>query len=928
MKTKNNSSPITSHKRRPHQSKSPIPRNHIQRRDNLIAEQTPTPRRAPERKGRSRFLLYLCGAVAVAFVALIFLLRDQIIAPLAVDLNADATVVDTGVAGAAVVDTTIVGRAAQNVGQAIERNQESNASVNADETEAANVAIVEAAKSPSAQLMDTTLAEVNAESNPEGSSANPVIASVDRIDAEGAGASDGSNTIIDTLLASNDEPTQAPTQEQTAIALRPSTSFEINQSVANDKVPNVLFAVRRAEVFNNELVLVAAFENSAEKATRFSRIDAVPLEQIHLLDAAGGFYPAREADPALLAIQPDDGFAPKGANIGRIYFDMPTGAGPFTLRGIHNYPAIEITDAMVASAAPLVAQNDASTLPVPNGDYDIYAEATSSMQELKPLVLHVRTINLTEDSLNLHIGFSNNTLQRFGLLSGPNGRNAWLLDNAQRQYTPDSVSETLRDLITPKQGIAPGEEYEGTLTFPRPSDLTELQFVLEPYAPIIVRFGPNGISEVSSAPQQEAANAATAPSTSSSGVQAYREISTLLDQAASAVLNVEKELYVSSFTSTMQDWHRNVHDRLHKLPLTSFEMELLVPAQLEGIDVQTSDSVSTPNIDVQLKYRLSNISTDNPFVYDFVASFARVDGQWMITKFDPKRNQPFWWITDFSLHDSAHFLIFTRPDSAQNLANLQAEVERSYASLQARGIPLEEKYVAYFTGENDSLYALTGMANTHLVGVALSRYDINGRDIGNGDRTIKAINRAFYVNSEQFALNQAIDANSATLRQSIITHELVHLAFAHSARPFTPPWLSEGIAVYYSEQFVLEDARRYHQQGYFDQINLSNLTGLETLGDHDLVGEATEMRYIYSSAVVNYLIETYGEDMVRTLFRAYASIPADYIEQQMPAEQDASSTRVAFRQMSIELTNGYVATYLGLTLPELDQRVKEWLALQ
>lgn len=880
-------------------------------------QQVRTRRRSAPRKG-SRLLAYICGLVAILFVAVVFLFRDQIVAPLTTDAGGVEQVAEN---------------TAQNVGQAINAIEasavEGNSNDSVDNTNPATASEVSDEKSPSAQLADTSLADVIAGvKQAEGEQSAPALSAAERAsvkDADG-GNSASADAAISTESAAGSSVTQV------ANALTPGTRFEINQSVDNDKVSNIMFTVRSAEVTADALILNAAFENVAEKATRFSRIDPVPLAQIRLLDAAGKIYGAQSADPTLLAIQPMNGFAPQGANIGQIRFALPTGPGPFTLSGIHNYPAIQITDEMIARASTQPPQGETVSAMVPDGPHDVYTQVTSSLQELKPLVLHVRTIDLTEDSLNLHIGFSNNTLQRFGLLSGPSGSNAWLLDKSQRQYAPQIVSESLRDLITPEQGIAPGDEYQGTLTFPRPSDLTELQFVLEPYTPIIVRFGPDGINEVTADVLNSASEYVSIPSASSSGVQAFREVSTLLDQTAYAVMTLDQEKYVDGFSTTQQPFHQAIFDRLGRLPLINFELELLVPAQLEGIDVQTSDSISTPLLDVQLKYTLRDISDDNPFVYDFTASFARVDGLWMVTDFRPKRNHPFWWDNDFSTVETAHFLIFTRPDSVQVVQNLQIEVENSYAALAARGIPLEDKYVAYFTGRTDSLYSLTGMANTHLVGVALSRYDINARDSGSGERTINAINRAFYVNSEQFALNQAAGtgtsatANAFSLRQSIITHELVHLAFAHSARPFTPPWLSEGIAVYYSEQFVLDDARNYARQGKFERISLAQLTGLETLGDHDLVGEETEMRYIYSSAVVSYLIELYGEAQVQALFRAYASIPAEYIEERIPAEQDAGTTRVAFRQMSIDLTGGYVSSYFGLTLPELDQRVKAWLA--
>lgn len=832
-------------------------------------------RPAPAKKPR-RFLIYLCGLLLALFVATIFLLSGQIFAPRA-EL---AQNVNEGVRS--------VGEAISDEGQAVNGETESS-------------------DSPAAQLSGTTLAEMNG-------GANAVAAGA----AEDSGGDSGESSIP----VFDDGQSTSPNN-----GLQPGTRFRIEARVSNDKVENIIFALRNAEVQPNQLILTAAFENKSSSATRFSRIDAVPLEQIRLIDANGAPYAARTADAALLSIQPSNGFAPNGANIGTITFDLPSGPGPFTLSGIHDYPPIDITSDMYLNATVTLPTDEPTGAAfVPDGNYAIYTQVVSSLEALEPLVLHVRTIDLTQDAISLHIGFSNNTLQKFGLMSGPSGSNAWLLDRVNRQYAPHTVSDSLSTLITPAQGIPPGEEHQGVLTFPRPADLSELQFVLEPYAPVTVRFGPTGLNEV----QGDASTTAAAqplPSTSS-GVQAYREISELLDRSARSVTTGDQATYLTAFSEAMQPLQAYYFDRLRRLPQTDFQMKLLIPPQLAGIDVTAAGSISTPTLDAQIEYNLRDISGDNPFVYDFSVDFARVDGRWMITNLVPKRNQPFWWGADFSLYETAHFLIFTRPDSVQSLQTLQSEVEIAYATLTSLGIPLEQKYVAYFTGSQDSLFALTGMANTHLVGVALSRYDINGLDATTGVRTINAINRAFYVNSEQFAGNSANGggaAQNSILRQSIITHELVHLAFSHDARPFTPPWISEGIAVHYSEQFSMDEARSRVLNGQFDQLNLAELTALETLGDHDIVGQQTEMRYIYSGAAIQYLIEQYGEAQVQALFRAYASIPADYIEERMPAEQDSWTTRSVFSAMSVELTDIYVMEYFGLTLPELDQRVKEWL---
>ena len=114
----------------------------------------------------------------------------------------------------------------------------------------------------------------------------------------------------------------------------------------------------------------------------------------------------------------------------------------------------------------------------------------------------------------------------------------------------------------------------------------------------------------------------------------------------------------------------------------------------------------------------------------------------------------------------------------------------AYDTLVAKGLPLEPRYVTYFTANQADFATLTGQFSSRVLGIALSRYAFDGDEI-------IVSSYAFYINGEAFEQEQS-DLFQAD-RQTTITHELVHLVLAPVTRPFTPPWLAEGAAVYFSE---------------------------------------------------------------------------------------------------------------------------------
>ena len=546
----------------------------------------------------------------------------------------------------------------------------------------------------------------------------------------------------------------------------------------------------------------------------------------------------------------------------------------------------------------------------PTGTFTVETTLRSPDPALAPIALEVRAVDVTSERLTFHLAFVNTSRQGYRV-SGVEGGDAQLVGGEGEATTPVAVSPTLQGSITPEGGWQPAEAITGTITFSRPDQLQRVRFVFPFYNALQLDFNSSGLAgtEITS----PAGGAPTPVATLEPAEEAFLEINRLLSRLAQAVEVGSDDAYIAAFAPALRAEQRMVLLRLQEVALASYELSVAPSADLAGAAGGTLEDVP-----IDVRYTLRGIPAGNQFLSTLRFAFQRVEETWQVTEVHLGEQPPFWRTGEIARAESEHFLIFTRPDLAEQLPALREEAEAAYQQLSRRGLPLKERYVAFVTATPEEFRQFTGQGDG-VVGTALWRYQI----VPDG---FEVVSQAFYINGAAFRDQDRLPPGE---RQTTIAHELVHLALADETRPFTPAWLAEGIAVYFADQSSAAERRRLVEGGALDQLTLEQLTRASSLVAHASTGQQASDAYTFSGAAVAYLVEQHSQAKVLEFYRSFADVPPDKLRGTLSeTEVRPDEQPPAVGDLSVQQTSEILQRLFGLTLAQLDAQVKQWLRTQ
>lgn len=323
------------------------------------------------------------------------------------------------------------------------------------------------------------------------------------------------------------------------------------------------------------------------------------------------------------------------------------------------------------------------------------------------------------------------------------------------------------------------------------------------------------------------------------------------------------------------------------------------------------------DVRVDLSYRYTGLPPDNAFRIGLSYNLARRADGWAITSsaLRPGALLPVWATGPIGIQRSQNFLVLYRP-GLQNPARVMQEAEAARSQLDGKiTFPLESSYLLLIAQDDAEYRSMSSAALAPVSPIAQveTSYEVN-------PTSIRVLGRQILVNDLRL---QEEGSALETFR-----HELGHLALAQYTRPFTPAWVSESAAMYLAGTRPVSIWRQGLSQDKFNTVNIDLLTRAANLGEYDTSREGTSLKYAYSAAAAWYLAETFGPERFFNFYRSYADVAPLQLYERLPEQTASAEGARAIEDLAVSSTAGGLQRIFGLDPATLDQRVREWMAVQ
>jgi hypothetical protein len=658
----------------------------------------------------------------------------------------------------------------------------------------------------------------------------------------------------------------------------------------------------------------AGFLNQGPTTSRDARLFKRSDFRLISADPAQSPLEATSIDDSLTAATPTQGLPPGLANVGTVVLPAPP-PGEWALH-VAGYPPISLAS----------AKETTPSFPTLPKEYQQEPKfRLRSPQGLFNLIeFRIDQVELTPDLIRFHVRFTNTSRLDLKGSSGLSGSQFRLLTRERVLQTPTAVSKGLAQTLEPTPGLWPaGAISSGQIDFPRPPDfaLTETILLLPAFPPVLMRWDEtNHLFEFSSRTLPAEDSPSTDLTDLLSAEQTFREITTFWRERSTTLAAKELDSFLAPVTvaNGTRETLRNLALSISAVPISSLEFH--VPTEQA---IQVSNDGTVAGLSVWIHYTLATINPKNVFASKLSCTMKRIDGVWHLDAVTFDGQPPFWLLGYRHMMNTKHFLVFHRGDATPPglLAETSAQLESAYATLTGAGLPLDERYVVFATPTREDFLQLTGRDPEHFSGAASSLYrEENGR--------ILSYNQAMYINDSRLATLQ--NAWAMKDRAMTIRHELVHLALADQTRPFTPPWLVEGVAMLYAGQTgpALQMLAKDRQMR--DAFSLVGLTRQGAIGAGVTDQKTIASQYAWSAATTEWLRRTHGTKKLLQFYADFGTMTRgdllDLLEKRGIADIMLPGKPLPVELITLHVTFEKLAQHFnGLTLLQLEDATKRTL---
>jgi hypothetical protein len=274
------------------------------------------------------------------------------------------------------------------------------------------------------------------------------------------------------------------------------------------------------------------------------------------------------------------------------------------------------------------------------------------------------------------------------------------------------------------------------------------------------------------------------------------EIQGLLDQRAGALMEGDRERFLGTLDrdagSEFSRRQRRLFDGFQRLPLVDYRLDvsLDVFGELTGTEERRryGNAAQPTVLHVEQRYRLRGYDPV-PALEDLFLTFVRRPQGWRVVSdgdlddLTLHSGRLLWEFGPIATRQSEHFLYVSHPDLAGRGDTILPAAERALDRV-AEVWPLEfrRKVVILAPSESEELVRIIQAQFDVDVFVAFA---YSGLD---RDRTWDLVGHRIILHWDNFS------AQSDAVQQSILTHELLHIATRELTGPFVPAFVDEGVA--------------------------------------------------------------------------------------------------------------------------------------
>lgn len=160
-------------------------------------------------------------------------------------------------------------------------------------------------------------------------------------------------------------------------------------------------------------------------------------------------------------------------------------------------------------------------------------------------------------------------------------------------------------------------------------------------------------------------------------------------------------------------------------------------------------------------------------------------------------------------------------------------------------------------------------------------------------------------------------------RKAVVLHELTHAAASLDVSFFTPDWLSEGLAVYYSGDLDLDALKPEAKTSLLDGKKVYDLDGQFGNGFDPDISDT----YAYAGAVVAMMSDRFGEKAVVDMHNYFkTAMTADEINDLYDVPFLLDTVRKLIEsEASRKLSDKWFAERFQISVEEVDKATKEWV---